>query len=57
MFGALCAVINEEQIPTYMAAAGDLKVGLELTRLAIKNGIRLEWREENASALVNQEEC
>jgi flavorubredoxin len=50
-------VINEEQIPTYMAAAGDLNVGLELTRLAIKNGIKLEWREENTSALVNQEEC
>jgi len=38
-------VIPKEQIAMYMDAAHNLQVGDEVTRLAAKNGVNLEWHE------------
>jgi flavorubredoxin len=38
-------VIKKEQIPVYMKAAHALEVGGEVTRLARKHGINLQWEE------------
>jgi flavorubredoxin len=45
-------VIPEPQIATYLQAAHELKVGSELDRLAQKNDISLEWREERSPVTV-----
>lgn len=42
-------VIPEHLIPTYLEAAHALEVGGEVDRLAMKNGITLDWREERAA--------
>lgn len=44
-------VIPQDQILAYMNAAFSLEVGGEIDRLARKNGITLEWREEKPLAV------
>ncbi len=45
-------VIPKEQIPVYVQAASALEVGDEVTRLAKKNGIQLDWSETCAAVHV-----